>query len=504
MINKIKKIVVIGGGTAGWMTAASLSNSLGSEHYSITLVESDSIGTVGVGEATIPPLLLYNKSLGIDEVDFVRKTKATFKLGIRFVNWRNIGKEYFHPFGLIGVDTDGIAFTNYWLRWKKLGGNLGFSAFSAETEAARQGKFSAVRSDAGPKIMPDINYAYHFDAGLYAQYLRSYAENRGVLRVEGKIEGARQDPDSGYITSIALESGRKIEGDLFVDCSGFRGLLIDKVLKTGYRDWSHWLPVNSAVALPSRKSSPLLPYTIATARDAGWQWRIPLQHRTGNGYVYCDHYTDDEIARRSVMTGLDSESLADPRAIKFKTGVREKFWVKNCIAIGLSGGFLEPLESTSIHLIQEAVTKLLSVFPRDGIDEVLVRKFNREVAEQYQDTKDFLIAHYTTTQREDTEFWRYVKNMPIPDSLNDKLELFRSRGETMSARAPLFQETSWFAVLYGQGLEPESYHPIADKMSQDQLRILLTRVRTGVAKRMDTLLPQEEYMQRAGLIDDDR
>lgn len=501
MDNKIKNVVIVGGGTAGWMSAASLSKALGNKNYNVTLIESETIGTVGVGEATIPPILLYNRSLGLSEIEFVRETKATMKLGIEFNNWKHVGHCFFHPFGIIGVDTNGIAFTHYWLRWKQQGGKLSFSAFSAESEAAKYHKFSAIPTQNGPKVLPDINYAYHFDAGLYAQYLRKFAERHGTIRIEGKITHTHQDPQSGYITAVELASGQKVEGDLFIDCSGFSGLLIDKALGVEYQDWSHWLPVNSAIALPTKKTQPLLPYTKATAKEAGWQWRIPLQHRTGNGYVYCDKFASEEQALATIMAGIDADPIGDPRHLKFTTGRRKEFWVKNCIAIGLSGGFLEPLESTSIHLIQEAVTKLLGVFPRDGIDKVLVRKFNEAIGNQYDDVKDFLIAHYVTTEREDTPFWRYMKNMSIPDSLTEKLALFKARGETMTARAPLFQETSWFAVLFGQGLEPKSYHPFADTMTDDQLRLLLTNVRTGVVKRAESMHNHEEYLKLAKLMD---
>ena len=500
MSKRINNIIIVGGGTAGWMTAASLSKFLGTQHYTITLVESADIGTVGVGEATIPPILIYNYTLGLDEASFVRETKASFKLGIEFVDWKKIGHRFFHPFGKIGVDTDGILFTHYWLRWKQQGGRLDFSAFNAETEAAMACKFSALKPESGPKLLPDINYAYHFDASLYANFLRKFSESHGVKRIEGKVETVSQHPDTGFIQSLTLANGELLTGDLFIDCSGFRGLLIEQVFHAGYQDWSHWLPVNQAVAIQSQRTGPLLPYTRATARSAGWQWRIPLQHRTGNGYVYCDQFLHKEKASSTLLATLDGEAISEPRHLSFVTGVRKKFWIKNCVAIGLSSGFLEPLESTSIHLIQESVIKLLSLFPREGFDEILRRKYNSEMAAQYNEVKDFLIAHYVTSEREDTPFWRYVKNMAIPDSLKDKLDLFSTRGETLSEKASLFRESSWFSVLYGQGMRPKSYHPVAETMSNNQLNHLLKNVRLGVLKRSEMLGQHEDYLRLAGLI----
>ncbi len=501
MKKPVNKVVILGGGTAGWMTAAALANSFNQENTDVTLVESDQIGTIGVGEATVPTLLLFNSALRLSEEEFIRETKATFKLGIEFVDWKEKGSRYFHPFGVYGLDMDGVSFTNFWLRWKKSGGHLDYYEFNAESLAARSGKFMRVMNESGPKVMPGVHYAYQFDAGLYARFLRRYSEQRGVKRVEGKLQSVQQNATSGYIETLVLESGQSVEGDLFIDCSGFNALLIEKVMNAGYIDWSHWLPVDSAIAVPCAKSSqPLLPYTRATARGAGWQWRIPLQHRTGNGHVFCSQYMNDEEAKSILMQSLEGEALADPRVIRFKTGARKHCWVKNCIAIGLSSGFLEPLESTSIHLIQRAIFKLLSMFPSDGIIDPLINQFNKEMSEEYDEVKDFLIAHYVTTERDDTEFWRYVKNMSIPDTLRHRLELFKSRGEAMSGANGLFRDVNWFAVLKGQGLEPESYHPIADSISDDELKRRLIKVRSGVENRVNMMPSHTEYLLKNHLI----
>lgn len=491
----INRIIITGGGTAGWMTAAALSKIFGAK-LSITLIESEQIGTIGVGEATIPMIQLYNRVLGLDEDEFVRETNATFKLGIEFVNWRRLNHSYFHPFGLLGVDMDGIGFMHYWLRWRKSGGNLDYSHFNAETEAARARRFMRVQGETGPMTMPNINYAFQFDASLYAAYLRRYSEKRGVRRIEGKIVDVTQHIDSGNIRSVKLESGEMIEGDLFIDCSGFRGLLIEQVYKAGYEDWSHWLPVNRAAAVPCESAGELLPYTRSTAREAGWQWRIPLQHRTGNGYVYSDQYISEDEAAAKLLERLDGPARAEPRTLRFVTGRRKKCWIKNCIAIGLASGFLEPLESTSIHLIQVAIAKLLAMFPGDGLNERVINRFNKEMAFNYEDVKDFIIAHYKVTEREDTPFWRYVKHMEIPDSLQEKLDIFRTRGEVMVKHDELFKETSWFAVLAGQGLMPESYHPVADAISEDELRLRLTKIRTGIMNRVNGMPEHKEFIRR--------
>lgn len=492
----INKIVIVGGGTAGWMTAAALSKVFGAHRLGISLIESEQIGTVGVGEATIPMIQLYNRVLGLDENEFVRETNATFKLGIEFVDWRRPGHSYFHPFGMLGVDMDGINFIHYWLRWQKSGGGLHYSHFNAETEAARAKRFMRVEGETGPMTMPNINYAFQFDASLYAAYLRRYSEKRGVRRIEGKIVDVMQDTDNGNIRMLKLENGESIDGDFFIDCSGFRGLLIEQIYKAGYEDWSHWLPVNRAAAVPCESAGELLPFTKSIAREAGWQWRIPLQHRIGNGYVYCDRFISDDEAAAKLLARLDGPARAEPKTLRFVTGRRKKCWIKNCLAIGLSSGFLEPLESTSIHLVQVAIAKLLAMFPKEGLNERLINRFNNEMAFDYNDVKDFLIAHYKVTEREDTPFWRYVKHMEIPDSLQEKLDIFRARGEVMARQGELFRETSWFAVLAGQGLMPESYHPVADAISEDELRLRLTKIRTGIQNRINGMPSHKDFIRQ--------
>jgi tryptophan 7-halogenase len=495
--NKIRNIVVVGGGTAGWMCAAALSKVMGTEQYNLTVIESDQIGTVGVGEATIPMILLFNQVLGIDEDEFVRETNGTFKLGIEFVDWRRLGHSYFHPFGLYGQDMDGVPFHNFWLRWAKAAGQGDSGRFNAETEAARLNRF--MRTTDGNSALPRINYAYQFDAARYAAYLRRFSEKRGAERVEGKIVQVHQTPETGHIASVELEDGRQVRGDLFIDCTGFRGLLIEQTLKAGYDDWSHWLPVNRAVAVPCACSGEMTPYTRATAREAGWQWRIPLQHRTGNGYVFCSDYISEDEATAKLMSRLDGEPLAEPRVLRFVTGRRRKSWDKNVIAMGLSSGFLEPLESTSIHLIQVAISKLLSYFPRDVMDPKMADAFNREMAFDYDNIKDFLIAHYKVTEREDTPFWAYCKHMDIPDALKTRLEIFKERGDSMVRQYELFKEGSWWAVLSGQGLIPDSYHPVADVISDDDLRQRLSRIRTAIQDRVNAMPAQEAYLKQAGL-----
>lgn len=489
----IKNIVIAGGGTAGWMTAAALAKLLGVRKHKITLVESEAIGTVGVGEATIPMITLFNNALQIDENEFIRETNATFKLGIEFPNWRRKGHSYFHPFGSFGIDMDGISFTHYWLRWHQNGGKLDYTKFNAETEAARELKFQRVQQQ-GVALLPNINYAYHFDASLYAKFLRGFAEKRGVVRQEGLIERVLQSPEDGRITGLQLKDGQTIQGDLFIDCTGFRGLLIEQTLKSGFDDWSQWLPVNRAVAVPFEIDQSPPPYTRAIASEAGWQWRIPLQHRMGSGYVFCDAYISEEEATRALMESIEGTPKADPRVLKFTTGVRKKAWIKNCVSIGLSNGFLEPLESTSIHLIQVAIAKILTMFPRGGISQFMIDQYNEEMSYEYENVKDFLIAHYHVTERDDTEFWKYVRNMAVPDSLSNKLELFRTRGEVMTKKADLFKENSWFAVLAGQGLMPDGYHPVADSISDDDLRVRLSQIRSGVVERINGMPSHVDYL----------
>jgi len=495
MVEPIGDIVIVGGGTAGWMAAAALGKVIGTNHRSITLVESEEIGTVGVGEATIPPIMQFNQILGIDEDEFVRETNATFKLGIDFVDWRKVGSRYFHPFGLFGASIKGgVGFMNYWLRWVQSGGDPDCSRFIAEAEAAHSGKFGRTSGSEGGQL-PRINYAYQFDAATYAAYLRRYSERRGVVRREGRIVGFEQNSETGYIEAVKLAGGGRIAGDFFIDCSGFRGLLIEGAFAAGFDDWSQWLPNNRAAAVPCERIEDPTPFTRSTAREAGWQWRIPLQHRTGNGYVFCDAYISEDEAARLLLERLDGKPLADPKILRFTAGKRRVGWVKNCLAVGLSSGFLEPLESTSIHLIQTAIMKLLELFPHRDINPVIIDQYNREMDTLYDHIRDFIIAHYKVTERDDTPFWQYCRNMDIPDSLAAKISLFRERGEVHFVQGDLFSETSWFAVLYGQGITPESYHPIADSMPEDELQLLMAKIGRAIRQRVDKLPSHEAFIQ---------
>lgn len=456
--DRIRSVLIVGGGSAGWMTAAALANAL-QRDCAITLIESEEIGTVGVGEATIPAIRTFNQSLGLDERDFVAKTHGTFKLGIEFVDWAKIGHRYFHPFGPHGRAFDYVPLHQYWLRAREQGGSESIDDYAMAWHLAREGRFTRPSED--PRsVLSTFDYAYHFDAGLYARYLRSYAEARGVIRVEGRIGDVALDGESGFVRSVTMDDGREFAADLFVDCSGFRGLLIEGALKTGYDDWSHRLPCDRAVAMPSENAGPPLPYTRSTAREAGWQWRIPLQHRTGNGYVYCSRFLDDDRAADLLASRLDGKGLAEPRPLRFTTGRRRLNWNRNVVAIGLSSGFMEPLESTSIHMIQANISKLLALFPDRRFDPATIDEFNRISTNETERIRDFLILHYKLTQRDDSELWRYCADMAIPDTLQWKIDHFRSYGRLMALEMDLFAPPSWLAVHIGQFNLPERTDPL--------------------------------------------
>lgn len=489
-----QRIVIVGGGTAGWMTAACFAKTLPAHTHAISLVESEDIGTVGVGEATIPPIINFNNYLGLDEAEFMRATHASVKLGIDFTNWKQNGHSYFHPFGQFGAEQEGFPFQHFWLKdWKQLGGEGDLGAYNLETLAARAGKFARLTAE---KDKPGLNYAYHFDASLYAQYLRRYAEQRGVSRREGRIIKVHQNSESGDVTAVELEGNRRIEGDIFIDCTGFRGLLIEETLKAGYKDWSHWLPVNRAVAVPCARIADITPYTRSTARESGWQWRIPLQHRTGNGYVFCNSYVSEDEATDKLMSRLDGEALADPRVIRFTTGHRKSFWSKNVVALGLASGFIEPLESTSIHLIQTAMFRFLTLLPRGPINPMIRDTYNADVTREYTHIKDFIIAHYKLTEREDTPFWAYVRNMDIPDSLKARLDFFKAQGQVNFDDTELFREPSWLAVLTGQGLIADSYHPVVERLDDAELRLRLNRFKAMLKTRLEPLPSHEAFLRR--------
>jgi tryptophan halogenase len=477
--NRIRRIVIVGGGTAGWMTAAALIKILGPDYADITLVESEQIGIVGVGEATIPQIATFNRMLAFDESDFVRATQGTFKLGIEFVNWGHPGNRYFHPFGPFGVDMEGISFHAFWLKARAAGASHPITDYSLQAVAARANKFMR-RQNIPQSPLATISYAFHFDAGLYARFLRRYAEERGVKRQEGKIVQVPLRGEDGYVEAVVLEDGRRIEGQLFIDCSGFRGLLIEEALHTGYEDWSRWLPCDRAWAVPCESVSPLTPYTRSTAHAAGWQWRIPLQHRIGNGHVYCSQYMSDDEAAAILLQNLDGKAIADPRPLRFVTGRRRRFWNRNCVALGLASGFIEPLESTSIHLIQSGIAKLLTMFPDQGFEPADIDRYNRVVGQEFEQVLDFLALHYKVNRREDSEFWRYCANMSIPERLAEKISLFESRGRVFRENDELFNHTSWFAVMVGQGLATRGFDPVADVLDDQENAHRLGQLRAAI------------------------
>ncbi|MES2442119.1 MAG: tryptophan halogenase family protein [Pseudomonadota bacterium] len=485
----IRHTVIVGGGTAGWMCAAALGHSLGATHR-ITLIESDAIGIVGVGEATVPSIREFNRLLRIDEDEFLRATKGSIKLGIEFVDWGGAGQRYFHPFGYFGVDMAGVGFHHHWLRHVAEGGDADPWRYSLEAQAALAGRFERTMRH-GP-----VNHAFHFDAGLYARFLREKSEGRGVTRVEGEIVDVALDGESGHVTGVTLKSGERVEGDLFIDCSGFRGLLIEGALKTGYQDWSHWLPCDRAVAMPCERGEKITPYTRSTAREAGWQWRIPLQHRTGNGYVYCSRYLEDDRAVELLTSRLDGAPLAEPNRLRFTAGHRNKLWNRNVVALGLAGGFLEPLESTSIHSIQTGIIRLLGLFPRNAIDPAVVDRFNADSIREYERLRDFVLAHYAVSSGVDTPFWREVRSAPLPDSLAARLDAFRTSGNILNEPTEFFGPTNWFAILWGQGLRPGDHHPIADTLPVAELERRLAALRQRAAEGLADLPTHEAFLAR--------
>ena len=458
---KIHSILIVGGGSAGWMTAAALSQTL-NKGCVITLIESEEIGTVGVGEATIPTIKLFNQTLGIDENDFVKATQGSFKLGIQFVDWAKSGHRYFHPFGSHGRPFDTVSVHQHWLAGRAASpvGDISLDDLCMAWAAARRGKFARPSTDTS-NVLSTHDYAYHFDAGLYAAYLRKYSEARGVMRHEGKVASVQQNAESGFVESVTMENGRVCAADLFIDCSGFRGLLIEGALKTGFDDWTHWLPCDRAMAVPCASTPDFTPYTRSTARTAGWQWRIPLQHRTGNGYVYSSAHISDDEAAATLMANLDGKALADPRSLRFVTGRRKKSWNKNVIAVGLSSGFMEPLESTSLHLIQANIAKILAFFPDRDFDPLVTDEFNRVAATETERIRDFLILHYHLNTRDEL-LWKQCANMTIPDTLQFKIDHFRSFGRLIGREMDLFGPTSWLAVHIGQMNWPKRHDPLID------------------------------------------
>ncbi|MEP1554782.1 MAG: tryptophan halogenase family protein [Paraglaciecola sp.] len=490
--NLIQNVVIVGGGTAGWITAALMAKVL-NKTVNITLIESDEIASVGVGEASIPPIMHLNNALGIDESAFLKATKGTFKLGIEFENWQYQGSKYMHAFGGMGKDFPFCDFYNFWLKSKQLGIHSEFGDYSLNYQCAKQHKFSKLKNIQGTNLK-GIEYAYHFDAVLYANFLREFSVKHGVKRIEGIVKKVNLNPKNGFISSVHMESGETISADLFIDCSGQRALLIEEALHTGFDDWSHWLPCDSAIAVASEAMKSIPPYTRSIAHQAGWQWRIPLQHRMGNGIVYSNHYMSDEHAEDALLSSLDSKIISEPKKIQFRTGRRRKQWNKNVVAIGLSSGFFEPLESTNIHLIQTAAIRLLKLFPHLGITKHNIDEFNRQALMESEHIRDFIILHYKQNQRDESDFWRDCSLMDIPDSLTRKLELFENSGRVFREQDELFTEVAWQQVMIGQGLMPKDYHPLVNQIDAKQLTDLMQSLSTLIQRTAGKMSTHNDYL----------
>ena len=489
----LRRIVILGGGTAGWLSAAMLARVV-RQSVEILLVESDEIGIVGVGEATIPPLVSLFTFLGIPEHEMLSKVQGTYKLGIEFVNWGQVGERYLHAFGNPGRDLGIVPFYQYWLKAHKEGHGGDLWDYSLNAQAARANRYAPLRQIDGG--VEGLTHAWHFDAGLLARYLRAGCETQGVVRKEGKVTGVNLRPDDGFITSLQLESGETVEGDMFIDCSGFRGVLIEEALKSGYEDWTHWLPNDRAIAIPSQNAGPWLPYTRATAHSAGWQWRIPLQHRTGNGHVFSSAFMDEDEATRLLMANLDGAPLAEPRTIRFTTGRRRQSWVKNCLALGLASGFLEPLESTSIHLVQSGMTRFLKLFPDKGFNPLTIAEYNRRTAHEYELVRDFIVLHYHATRRDDSAYWRHCRALPLPDSLSHKIAYFREHGRLLIEEDDLFRDSNWAQVLIGQGVLPDAPSPLTHAVDDAALSDYMANIRRLIDHAVASLPDHAAYVAR--------
>lgn len=485
MKTTVNNIVILGGGTSGWMAAAMLAKCL--SRANITLVESEQIGTIGVGEATIPSIHFFNDILGIRSTDFAKATAGSFKLGIQFENWRQQGEHYFHGFGSTGAGMWAAGFHEYWKRGVELGISKPFGVYNFEGMAAKAGKFAHEQGG--------LNFAYHLDAALYAKRLKEEALRHGVVRKEGKVSQVHTRKEDGFITHLEMENGTRIDGDFFIDCSGFRGLLIAEALETPFVDWSHWLPMNRAIPLQTRLESPPSPYTRSIAHHAGWQWRIPLQHRMGNGIVYCNQYMSDDEALDKLTSEVEGEVLTEPRVIEFVTGHREKLWNKNCVALGLAGGFIEPLESTALHLVQQGIMQLIKYFPSYGVNDLEIAQYNDYMTSDYQDIRDFIVLHYCQTQRDDSPFWRHCTSMALPASLQKRMALFAETGRFVQRKDEIFSD-SWLQVMIGQGLVPKKHHPLADEMPTDALAGFLDDIETSIRKKVNALPSHQEYLNR--------
>lgn len=484
---KITNVVIAGGGTSGWMAAAALTKLLG-KNLNVTLVESDDIPTIGVGEATIPTLVYYHQLLKINEAEFLKATNGTFKLGISFENWRDLNEDYIHAFGVTGQDCWAAGFQHFWQKGRELGIASEFGDYCIEQVAAKNKKFAQLPNNG-------LNYAYHIDAGKYATFLRSIAEQHGLTRIEGKIGSVNLDPTEGSISSLTLDSGQQIEGDLFIDCTGQRALLIGQALRTGYEDWSHWLPNNSAIAVQTELNDNPVPYTRSIAHPNGWQWQIPLQNRMGNGIVYDNRHMDDDTAKETLLSNLTGKTITEPRVIRFQTGTRLKHWNKNCVAVGLSSGFLEPLESTSIHLIQQAIVRLMRMFPHHGIKQEDINEYNKQTKFDTARIRDFIILHYKVTNRRDSQYWRQNSEMEIPDTLKAKIELFQETGRVFRENNELFDD-SWLQVMIGQGMTAKDYHPIVDNMSEQELKNFLDHIKSNIHKTVEQLPEQHVFINQ--------
>jgi tryptophan halogenase len=494
--NPVRSVLVVGGGSAGWMAAAWLRQAFRDGSLAIELVESEEIGIVGVGEATIPAIKRFNRGLGFDEAQFVRDTQATFKLGIEFVNWGRKGHRYFHPFGSFGKDFDSLPLEQYWIKLFLEGKAPSLDGLAAANTAAARGRFShPLKGNAN--VWSKWDYAYHFDASLYAAHLRKWAEGLGVVRHEGRIVDVTQDSESGHVRSVKLSDGRELSADLFVDCSGFRALLIEQTLKSGFEDWSHWLPCDRALAVPT-ESAPgnPTPFTRSTAQEAGWQWRIPLQHRIGNGHVFASAFTSEDRAAELLLETVDTKPRAEPRLLKFKAGQRKNPWVKNVVSLGLAAGFLEPLESTSIHLVQSAVRRLVTYFPTRNFDPLSIDEYNRATRVEWEGIRDFIVLHYCATERDDTEFWKYCSAMEVPESLQRVIDHFRNAGRFAGPAHNLFTKSSWFAVFMGQFVEPRGYHPLVDSRGDVDAAAYFATITDWVDRTVDGMPEHGEFITR--------
>jgi len=489
---KIQNVVIVGGGTAGWITASLLAKVLG-KSLNISLVESDQIGTIGVGEATIPPIINFNNALGISEAEFLKATNGTIKLGIEFENWGQQNESYMHAFGEIGKNFPFCDFHHFFTKSKQLGSRASFWDYSLNYQAAKNNKFAKITKIEGTNL-PGVSYAYHFDAGLYAQFLRKFSENLGVKRIEGMVKKVELNKNTGFVDNLLMADGSTIVGDLFIDCTGLAALLIDKTLNVGFDDWSHWLPCDRAVAVPSESSGSIAPYTRARAHQSGWQWQIPLQNRTGNGLVYSSKHMTDEQAQTVLLDHLPSRPLAEPKVIRFKTGRRRKQWHRNVVSIGLSSGFFEPLESTSLHLIQTAAIRLLKFFPHNGIQLEEIAEFNQQSKAEYISIRDFIILHYKLTERDDSAFWRQCRQMDIPESLQQKLTLFSKTGKVFSQQGDLFTDVAWKQVMIGQGNMPQDHHPLVDSLSTEQIEELMANLKTLINRSVDKMPSHSDFI----------